>query len=423
LAKANHPDAAGETALPRFLAIQAAYEQLLGPTARRRPGARPGARSSAGQGSAPGSPGPEPWRADPDRARASGSTARDRRRPGARPGGARRTARPADADGDAGPAADPADSASRSPGAGAGQGRSRRSGRRRAPNKATPYSTSYDAADEEPFEPGWSGATWYGSSSGTYWTINPKEYADPRKHGPEYQRRARRSAGGWILDDEEGAAEPADASEAAEEAEPVRDSGAPEPGPAPSRPSAAGPSWTEAHARGGARSPSGASDAFDRLGAQRPPSGRGGPGGGATHPDAVATWPTLPPPRTLAGRVATAFLGWPPIGAALAIAIGEETGCGRFAAGCSDLSAPGTWIVHAAIILLFVALPRLASWSAHGTIAALVVGVPTAVVLSAGGGAREPTASASVLTAILVLAYILGVTYAIVVPRLTATRA
>ena len=31
LAKINHPDAAGEAALPRFLAIQAAYEQLAGP--------------------------------------------------------------------------------------------------------------------------------------------------------------------------------------------------------------------------------------------------------------------------------------------------------------------------------------------------------------------------------------------------------
>ena len=28
LAKANHPDSAGEAALPRFLAIQAAYEML-----------------------------------------------------------------------------------------------------------------------------------------------------------------------------------------------------------------------------------------------------------------------------------------------------------------------------------------------------------------------------------------------------------
>jgi hypothetical protein len=25
--------------------------------------------------------------------------------------------------------------------------------------------------------------------SGTYWTVNPKEYADPRKHGPEYTAR------------------------------------------------------------------------------------------------------------------------------------------------------------------------------------------------------------------------------------------
>src|SRR5439155_26582406 len=69
------------------------------------------------------------------------------------------------------------------------------------PTKAGPGSTSYEGADKEPFEPGWSGATWYGASSGTYWTINPKEYADPRKHGPEYQARARRSRDGWILDE------------------------------------------------------------------------------------------------------------------------------------------------------------------------------------------------------------------------------
>ena len=44
-----------------------------------------------------------------------------------------------------------------------------------------------------PFEPDWRGASWYGTTSGTYWTLNPKEYADPRKHGPEYQARARRA--------------------------------------------------------------------------------------------------------------------------------------------------------------------------------------------------------------------------------------
>ena len=38
LAKKNHPDAAGPSALPRLLAIQAAYEQLV---ARHESGTRP----------------------------------------------------------------------------------------------------------------------------------------------------------------------------------------------------------------------------------------------------------------------------------------------------------------------------------------------------------------------------------------------
>ena len=38
LAKANHPDAAGPGALPRFLAIQAAYEKLAGGSAAPIPG-------------------------------------------------------------------------------------------------------------------------------------------------------------------------------------------------------------------------------------------------------------------------------------------------------------------------------------------------------------------------------------------------
>jgi hypothetical protein len=43
-------------------------------------------------------------------------------------------------------------------------------------------------------EPEWHGASWYGPTSGTYWTINPREYADPRKHGPEYLARTRRGS-------------------------------------------------------------------------------------------------------------------------------------------------------------------------------------------------------------------------------------
>lgn len=55
---------------------------------------------------------------------------------------------------------------------------------------AHPGSTTYDGATEE--EPAWDGAAWVGADSGTYWTVNPREYADPRKHGPEYRARGRR---------------------------------------------------------------------------------------------------------------------------------------------------------------------------------------------------------------------------------------
>ena len=60
-----------------------------------------------------------------------------------------------------------------------------------APLRATPGSTTYP---DEPYagDPVWDGAGWVGPNSGTYWTVNPKEYADPRRHGPEYRARGRR---------------------------------------------------------------------------------------------------------------------------------------------------------------------------------------------------------------------------------------
>ncbi len=196
LAKRYHPDSAGELEVRRFLAVQSAYEQILG--------------GSDGGGRA-GRP-PSPWEADPARARASRqgyrarsagragwsssgwsggswwSTGRTAGTPGngAGPSPDARRAGGAGSGGQARPAAGPADQAQ-----GAGRGRERSGDRR----KATLNSTSYDEAVHEPFEPSWEGAGWYGASSGTYWTINPREYADPRKHGPEYQARARRSTG------------------------------------------------------------------------------------------------------------------------------------------------------------------------------------------------------------------------------------
>src|SRR5580765_4680129 len=193
LVKENHPDSAGEKALPRFLAIQAAYETLAGGPSIRRAGGRTAATRPAPR---------DPWRADPDRARTTRDTS-------ARPGRAGRPASAADPGAKGSSGGPSAKDSAGTPGGSTGRGgegvgssqrptgdRSRGDGRKRAPNKATLGSTSYDAAADEPFEPEWSGGTWYGASSGTYWTLNPKEYADPRKHGPEYQRRARRRTAG-----------------------------------------------------------------------------------------------------------------------------------------------------------------------------------------------------------------------------------
>ncbi len=101
-------------------------------------------------------------------------------------------------------------------------------------------------------------------------------------------------------------------------------------------------------------------------------------------------------------------------------AIGESTGCGRYAASCGDASSPGTWIVGAAILILLLALPAVARWSAHGTVAMVVIGVPGAVILSAAGGTNLREASAPILLAVLAVAYLVGIGYAVVAPRLGA---
>ena len=238
LAKIHHPDAAGEKNLPRFLAIQAAYEQLTDgldgsvrprrPSAPRRPwdadpvradathrayggrargpasGPRPagaGAAPGAGpaSGAAPGSGGARTGGAAASEGPAgAGSTASAKTGGSAggptagptagsttgstRDGRRRRRTAPPPGQGDTGSAGGPETTSGPRP--------AEPKGRKR--KAATLGSTSYDGVDG-PFEPDWRGASWYGTTSGTYWTLNPKEYADPRKHGPEYQARARRA--------------------------------------------------------------------------------------------------------------------------------------------------------------------------------------------------------------------------------------
>ena len=150
LAKLYHPDAAGERALPRFLAIQAAYERLVDGEGRLRTAGRggaPGARGGAATGG-------EPWRADPARARASrdawrarraaadgGSGLRRRRRGGRAVAAAGRPRRAVAGQRRARPRRAPI--AARRAGH---EATSRPAARRRPTRKARPGSTTYDEA-------------------------------------------------------------------------------------------------------------------------------------------------------------------------------------------------------------------------------------------------------------------------------------
>ena len=129
--------------------------------------------------------------------------------------------------------------------------------------------------------------------------------------------------------------------------------------------------------------------------------------------DAARRLPILREPTTPTGRLAMALLGWPPLAVFAAAAIDQSTGCGTYAASCAEASSPGTWILQAAIILLLLALPAVATWSAHGAIAALVVGVPAAVLLSVAGGTNVREMSGPILLGVLALAYLGGVGYAV----------
>ncbi len=197
LAKQYHPDSAGERQLSRFLAIQAAYEALVeeGPTAP--PGRRGAARGpSDGTPRVAGRPGhglerpATPTGPGGAARRPGGSAAGAAGAPGRRPGRGRVPTTRTDAGGRHGSGWGADGGTGTGPGA-AGERHRRRRGRpgdRVVDPKATIGSTSYDGADREPFDPAWDGATWYGAGSGTYWTVNPKEYADPRKHGPGVPR-------------------------------------------------------------------------------------------------------------------------------------------------------------------------------------------------------------------------------------------
>ena len=374
LAKVNHPDAAGPGALARFLAIHTAYEQIAGSSTTSGAGGRP-----------PGTTTPRrrPPAADQDRTeatrRAYGGRPREPRRGGRQTGGRSGTAPGA---GTARPReSGPTERASSAGSTGASQG------------KATLGSTSYDGADSGPFEPDWGGASWYGTTSGTYWTINPKEYADPRKHGPEYQARARRAA----------STRAAGASAAA----------------GPAAPTHTTSSWWDSTSGPAATADSPRSESGPAVPSRRPRHTDGTFGVTGQAPDPARAAADLGRALTDArsggrrGRVVRAVVAWLPIGFGLGLLVGELTGCGRFAATCDPSVAPLTAVGQVVALGLLLLLPEIASLAAGAALALLVTAVAASLVLSATGAAANEGSRQAALGVLLVLAWLAGLAIAI----------
>ena len=406
LAKANHPDAAGESALSRFLAIQAAYDQIAGPDAGSASSGGPGGpgRGAARQGTGPR----RPWDAEPDRAdathRAYGGRARRARPASSRPG----ASAPGDGAGTAsgtGPGASARREGTQEDEPGAGRrpdGEPPASGPPRPPKRATLGSTSYDGADAEPFEPDWGGASWYGTTSGTYWTLNPKEYADPRKHGPEYQARARRAA---------EAAEAVESAEGADTAD-ASDAGHRPSAPSPERETPTEPthttsSWWDATAA----APT--SDAPPTPAAAAPPWSRSSEAPrAATVAPSTSPWDAARWLETGSGgivaRVGRAVVGWAPIALGVGWLAGEITGCARFSADCDASTAPIAWFAQLVVLALLLLVPRSAAAASVATIATVAAAIPGSLLLTSMGGAADLSSGRAALGSLLVIGWVVG---------------
>ena len=392
LAKANHPDAAGPAALPHFLAIQEAYDQLTGDTpgpnpAIRRPAGSAKPRSEADAGRADATRrayGGRPKAPRPQADRTQGGSGAFRAGRGATEGGS--TAGQA---GHGGPTAEPGKpGATRRGSAGrAGEPAAGVPGRR---GKATLGSTSYDGADAGQFEPDWGGASWYGTTSGTYWTINPREYADPRKHGPDYQARARRATAGRADPDQR------------------EDAAVPPPRPAPWWDTTTGPATHEADPEADP-DPAGAANAADR---RRPAFRERDPDPARAAADLIRAI-IDPAYGGFRGRVVRAFVGWLPIALGLGWLLGELTGCGRFAATCDDSVAPLIVVVQGSALVGLLLLPVVASLAASAALGLLAASVAATLVLSATGGAADEASRRAALGVLLVVAWVAGLSVAI----------
>jgi hypothetical protein len=278
-------------------------------------------------------------------------------------------------------------------------------------------STSYDEA-RDATDATWSGASWYGPSSGEYWIVNPREYADPRKHGPGYQQRARQAASGQagtatagtvasgeaVDADVDAAAPGVEAAAFEANAETARAKGRPAARDAGRWGAQARPGWAAApdgaHAADRSwRDPRGDLPGDGRL---RDPINLLGAAGrdllGGTADDPIR-------------RLGLALVAWPPIGLAAAAAIGDLTGCTSYSADCGGSDSLLPWLAQAAILGLLLLLPRLARILVGGAIAVLLALVPVTALLVVVGAGGAPQ-SAFALGALLAAAWIVGVAWA-----------
>jgi len=273
-------------------------------------------------------------------------------------------------------------------------------------------STSYDEARDH-VDATWSGASWYGPSTGEYWIVNPREYADPRKHGPDYQSRARRPAGATAAIRGREATDAAATDAPAGAARPVTSAPAPDAvddGPTVTTPSGGDRAGTSRSrpSRSGARewaTPSSGS-AWTQAGDRRtdePPADQR-----ATRRTAWLGAPVDDPVR----RLGLALIAWPPIGLAAAALIGDATGCTTFGAQCTGVAPMLPWLAQAVLLGLLLLLPPLSRLLAAGTAAVLACLVPVTAVLIALGGAATPQAGAT-LIALLGAAWIAGVAWSV----------
>jgi hypothetical protein len=247
-------------------------------------------------------------------------------------------------------------------------------------------STSYDEA-RDANDPTWSGASWYGPSSGEYWIVNPREYADPRKHGPAYQSRARRPLVG-DADDAPFEAPVGAAATAAVTGAPERPA-AEWTAPTPQAGAAVRPSrWGSSPSASAWSAPAGDRSAPSRAAPRR---------AGANLPTdpAESGAPRAPGARTWLGgstddpihRLGLALVAWPPIGIVAAATIGDATGCATYSAACGGVEPILPWLAQAAILGLLLLLPSLARILAGGAIAMVLLLVPVTLFLVAIGGA------------------------------------